>query len=213
MDIYGHGNRGQVNDAEHWPGVGGSNKLMISRLQLVLFLDLDHDLGPLLWFKQNYFLICYESKTWRQIYPSCFTLWRGRRVVNSNRGGQDELGQEPGLHQNSEWGDHSGTLFQPFGQQRALSLLFWKRKKVTEWFPGTIFWKTCKTPLHGDCLEFSVYPIKRQIVQKENHFLTFASMCLTSPLPAYKICPPPLTYTRTLNQCSCSTQLCGICPW
>ena len=138
MDIYGHGNRGEVNDAEHWQG-GGSNKLMISRLQLVLFLDLDHDLGPLLWFKQNYFLLCYESKTWRQIYPSCFTLWRGRRVVNSNRGGQDELGQEPGLHQNSEWGDHSGTLFQPFGQQRALSLLFWKRKRVTEWFPRTIF--------------------------------------------------------------------------
>ena len=120
---------------------GKSNKLMISRLQLVLFLDLDHDFGPLLWFKQNYFLICYESKTWRQIYPSCFTLWRGRRVVNSNRGGQDELGQEPGLHQNSEWGDHSGTLFQPFGQQRAFSLLFWKRKRVTEWFPRTIFWK------------------------------------------------------------------------
>ena len=47
--------------------------------------------------------------------------------------------------------------------------------------------KTCKTPLHGDCLEFSVFPLKRQIVQKENHLLTFASMCLT----AYKKCPPP----------------------
>ena len=54
--------------------------------------------------------------------------------------------------------------------------------------------KTCKTPLHGDCLEFSVFPLKRQIVQKENHLLTFASMCLTPPLPAYKKCPPPFVY-------------------